>query len=137
MTADNGASCLMIRATKGHLDVVTALLEAGGRALVMKAGLAVGSAELRLRRPQYGYGCFSVRECVRACVRVCVRACVRACVICMCACVRACMHACAHAPYHANALRMTLACSSTMFPGSNRECAVHTQHTTQGETRVY
>jgi len=33
MTRDNGVSCLMISTEKGHLDVVKALLEAGGREL--------------------------------------------------------------------------------------------------------
>jgi len=35
MTADNGASCLMISAQGGHLEVVRALLEAGGRELLI------------------------------------------------------------------------------------------------------
>ena len=35
LTADDGVSCLWIRAQDGHLDVVNALLEAGGRELAM------------------------------------------------------------------------------------------------------
>ena len=31
LTADDGASCLFISAQNGHLEVVNALLEAGGR----------------------------------------------------------------------------------------------------------
>jgi len=56
----------MIMSAEGHLDAVTAL-QAGGRALVMKAGLAVGSAELRFRRPRYP--CICVHARVRACMR--------------------------------------------------------------------
>ena len=35
LTADDGASCLLISAQNGHLEVVNALLEAWGRELVM------------------------------------------------------------------------------------------------------
>ena len=35
MTADGGFSCLYVSAQEGHLEVVKALLEAGGRELVM------------------------------------------------------------------------------------------------------
>ena len=35
LTADNGASCLFMSAQNGHLEVVRALLEAGGRELAM------------------------------------------------------------------------------------------------------
>jgi hypothetical protein len=35
LTADNGASCLRIRAQLGHLEVVKALLEVGGCELLM------------------------------------------------------------------------------------------------------
>ena len=35
LTADNGVSCLWISAQHGHLEVANALLEAGGRELVM------------------------------------------------------------------------------------------------------
>ena len=35
LTVDGGASCLYISAMNGHLEVVNALLEAGGRELVM------------------------------------------------------------------------------------------------------
>jgi ankyrin repeat protein len=35
LTADDGSSCLMVSAQNGHLEVVNALLEAGGRELLM------------------------------------------------------------------------------------------------------
>ena len=35
LTSDNGASCLFISALNGHLEAVNALLEAGGRELLM------------------------------------------------------------------------------------------------------
>ena len=35
LTRDNGASCLMASAHYGHVEVVNALLEAGGRELLM------------------------------------------------------------------------------------------------------
>jgi len=35
LTADDGVSCLFISAQEGHLEVVNALLEAGGRELLM------------------------------------------------------------------------------------------------------
>ena len=35
MTADDGTSCLHISAQEGHLEEVNALLEAGGRELLM------------------------------------------------------------------------------------------------------
>jgi ankyrin repeat protein len=35
LAADNGVSCLWISAQSGHLEVVNALLEAGGRELLM------------------------------------------------------------------------------------------------------
>ncbi len=35
LTTDDGTSCLWIKAANGHLEVVKALLEAGGRELLM------------------------------------------------------------------------------------------------------
>jgi hypothetical protein len=35
LTADDGSSCLMVSSQNGHLEVVNALLEAGGRELLM------------------------------------------------------------------------------------------------------
>jgi hypothetical protein len=68
LTRDNGLSCRLISAEKGHLDVMKALLEAGGRELVMLTTPDGASCFSIARRANLvrSQGCWKWRHLVKA-----------------------------------------------------------------------